>query len=618
MMERLGKVTLIMSVIILFVILLISPKSISATAASNGDSDSYLMNNRTSENGIYGYILSNDKSSACIINYYGATDIKELIIPDTIDGYPVISIGGEGSIIMESYPFGNLGDQWALSYIPYSLFDKCDNLEEIYFPKQLEWIGAGAFSGTKIKKVVLPDMVTYIGEAAFASCYQLEEVILSKNIEIIERYAFEFTAIKNIVLPDTLHHIGNEVFRMCRQLEKVDFGKNISYVGDNVFDRTPWLAQRGNAEYDMLNDFVLLKYNGSSNTPEIPKGTICIVDSAFEDKQITTISIPSTVKYIGESVFNNCINLKEIILPEGLERIGTGAFARSGLLKITIPDTVTDMGQFLFVECENLSEINMGKNIKDIDYDGFEGTPWLEDRNKDEFIIINDTLLLKYNGNSKYPHIPKGIESIAKQAFYRKELEFIEIPASVKYIGGEAFSQTGLESIYFKGNAPEIIRTPFTVKLINSEFELYTKVYYKDGKKGFDDSRWDVFEPEVYTTHTITFDANNGDAKIVVQAYTGQMIKEPKVNKKGYTLDGWFDHGKKFDFDTAIKSDYTLIAKWKELPKKDILYIIKKGDTLTKIANKYNTTVSKIAKSNGIKNVNRIYIGQKLIVAQGK
>lgn len=607
-----------MSTLILCAILFISPKSISASIGSNGDNDSYLKNDRTSENGMYDYILSNDKSSACIINYYGPTDIKELVIPDTIDGYPVISIGGEYSIIVETYPFRNLGDQLALSYIPYSLFDKCEDLEEIKLPKQLEWIGAGAFSGLNLKNALLPDTVIYIGAAAFSSCYQLEEVILSKNIEIIERYAFHFSKIKEIILPDSLIRIENEAFAMCRQLEKVDFGKNISYMGDNVFDRTPWLAKRGNAEYDMLNDFVLLKYNGTSSTPEIPKGTICIVNSAFEGKPITAISIPSTVKYIGETTFNNCKNLNEIILPEGLERIGSGAFSGSGLLKITIPDSVTDMGSYLFVDCDNLREINIGKNVKDIDYDGFRGTPWLEDRNKDEFIIINDTLLLKYNGSSKYPVIPKGIESIAKQAFYRKELEFIEIPASVKYIGGEAFSQTGLESIYFKGNAPEIIRTPFTVKLINSEFELYTKVYYKDGKKGFDDSRWDVFEPEAYTTHTITFDANNGDPKIVVEAYTGQMIKDLKVIKKGYTLDGWYNYEEKYDFDTAVKSNYTLIAKWKEFSKKDILYIVKKGDTLTKIANKYNTTVTKIAKSNGIKNVNRIYIGQKLIVAQAQ
>ncbi len=72
----------------------------------------------------------------------------------------------------------------------------------------------------------------------------------------------------------------------------------------------------------------------------------------------------------------------------------------------------------------------------------FDGTPWLAQRGNAEYDMLNDFVLLKYNGSSKYPVIPKGIESIAKQAFYRKELEFIEIPASVKYIGGEAFSQS--------------------------------------------------------------------------------------------------------------------------------------------------------------------------------
>lgn len=72
------------------------------------------------------------------------------------------------------------------------------------------------------------------------------------------------------------------------------------------------------------------------------------------------------------------------------------------------------------------------------------------------------------------------------------------------------------------------------------------------------------YESEIYTTHTITFDANDGDKKTVVKVYTGQTIKEEKVTKKGYTLVGWYQDGKKFKFSTAIKFDYTLTAngKW--------------------------------------------------------
>lgn len=110
------------------------------------------------------------------------------------------------------------------------------------------------------------------------------------------------------------------------------------------------------------------------------------------------------------------------------------------------------------------------------------------------YILSNDkksACITKYYGprDIKKLVIPKGIKSIAKGAFSRRPIDFIEIPASVKYIGGEAFSVTGLENIYFKGDAPEIVRTPFTVKFLNCEFEQYSKVYYKEGKKGFDDNQ---------------------------------------------------------------------------------------------------------------------------------
>ena len=43
-------------------------------------------------------------------------------------------------------------------------------------------------------------------------------------------------------------------------------------------------------------------------------------------------------------------------------------------------------------------------------------------------------------------------------------------------------------------------------------------------------------------------------------------------------------------------------------------YIIKKGDTLSAIASKYNTTYQELAKLNNIKNPNLIYVDQKLLI----
>lgn len=51
-----------------------------------------------------------------------------------------------------------------------------------------------------------------------------------------------------------------------------------------------------------------------------------------------------------------------------------------------------------------------------------------------------------------------------------------------------------------------------------------------------------------------------------------------------------------------------------EQKQSEIVYTVRAGDTLSAIANKYKTTYQKIAKDNGIKNVNIIYVGQKLVI----
>lgn len=50
---------------------------------------------------------------------------------------------------------------------------------------------------------------------------------------------------------------------------------------------------------------------------------------------------------------------------------------------------------------------------------------------------------------------------------------------------------------------------------------------------------------------------------------------------------------------------------------KEVVYIVKSGDTLSGIASKYGTTYQKIAADNGIGNPNLIYPGQKLIIKSG-
>lgn len=49
-------------------------------------------------------------------------------------------------------------------------------------------------------------------------------------------------------------------------------------------------------------------------------------------------------------------------------------------------------------------------------------------------------------------------------------------------------------------------------------------------------------------------------------------------------------------------------------PLEEVIYVVKRGDTLSRIALNHGTTVNNIASLNGIKNVNLIYVGQRLII----
>ena len=62
---------------------------------------------------------------------------------------------------------------------------------------------------------------------------------------------------------------------------------------------------------------------------------------------------------------------------------------------------------------------------------------------------------------------------------------------------------------------------------------------------------------------------------------------------------------------SEVQAKVNEIMKAKET-KKEITYKVQKGDTLSAIAKKYNTTVEAIAKKNNIKDVNKIYVGQSL------
>ena len=164
-------------------------------------------------------------------------------------------------------------------------------LKEITFPGTLKTIGTSAFQNAPLSEVVLPDSVTTVGNGAFVSNdkakTKITKVTLSKNLSAIPASMFTSQAIKEVEIPEGVTSIGMRAFA-GNYVEKVTIPDTVTSIGNY----------------------------------------------AFQNNQLQKVEIPSKVKSIGSYVFqrtneDHSATIKEIILHEGLESIGTKAFGQA-------------------------------------------------------------------------------------------------------------------------------------------------------------------------------------------------------------------------------------------------------------------------------------------------
>lgn len=100
-------------------------------------------------------------------------------------------------------------------------------------------------------------------------------------------------------------------------------------------------------------DIVIPEYSPSGDKVTKIKG------HAFSGRdQIKSIQIPETVTFIGESAFENCVNLEKVNLPKKITTINSYTFSGCKNLKeLTIPSGVTFIGEKAFAECICLKSI---------------------------------------------------------------------------------------------------------------------------------------------------------------------------------------------------------------------------------------------------------------------
>lgn len=278
-------------------------------------------------------------------------------------------------------------------------------------------IGAGAFYGSGIEEIDIPENITSIGAEAFKNS-SLTKFTVPEGIKVINASTFDSCAsLTTITLHDGITSIGQNAFANCSKLDDVTLPANLTTINGNTFQNCTSL--KNITLNEGLRSIQRSAFNGCTNLRSItlPSSISSIGIGAFADcSRLASIVIPAAVLSIGNGAFTGCRNLESITVDEGntvyasynnciinineknivlgcktstipttqvngeyvVTSIGDDAFNGSGITGITIPENITSIGARAFQNCTSLNSIVLSESLTKISTNTFYGCTALE------------------------------------------------------------------------------------------------------------------------------------------------------------------------------------------------------------------------------------------------
>ncbi len=206
---------------------------------------------------------------------------------------------------------------------------------------------------------------------------------------------------------------------------------------------------------------------------------------AFTNTSIRFIDFPTKLKTIGDNAFDNRFLTGPLVLPEGLDSIGKEAFQKNFITEVTIPESVRAIGQSAFYDnqslksvtlnnrmetinrslfnyCKKLAVVRGGKNVKIVDQTAFAGCDSLRSISDITPVTINSSAF--YNCRKLESLNFSRIKSIGYESFYNcfglKEADLTTLTS----INGRSFiGCTGLKKVTLGNDITTIKSEAFNV-----------------------------------------------------------------------------------------------------------------------------------------------------------
>ena len=347
--------------------------------------------------------------------------------------------------------------------------------------------GAADYQGAGDGVVIIPDAVskdgkvydvTNISSYAFNRCSKLREITVGDNVQKISEGAFCLSGLSKI-------HIG-------KQVQQIETTWLVPFEGTKLEEIT----------IDPENTFYTVK-DGVLFTADMSE----LVRYPSRDPR-TEYTIPDSVTKISQYAFESVRNVKNMVLPSGVEEIGAAAFeASTALYPVQDLRNVKRLGAMAFADVKNLKMILLGENLQIYMGKAYQNTNQIIIRSGIESLYLPEGTKTSYevlNGCDGVRSVVfgKGMTLHKGDGAYCKELETIILPEDLTEIP-ENFAKgcTSLKSIYIPETVTKIGENAFqddTVALYGKK-DSVAESYAKEMGLAFEDIDGHVHQYEPYS-----------------------------------------------------------------------------------------------------------------------
>jgi len=285
-------------------------------------------------------------------------------------------------------------------------------------------------------KAVITEDVDAIQRELFKVFTNLEIIDIRSNVNVIDYRAFyNLKNLYELYLPASLQYIGSYAFSQCNNLESVYY-------------------------YGTIEDWMNIQFDGWSSNPMYYAESIYMLNENNKWSEIEEIRISEGITSISYNQFRSFKDLETVYIPASIKYIGSEAF----------------------YECSNLENVYYYGTIEDwmnIQFEGSSSNPMNYARN---FYLLNE------NGEWYQINevaISEGETEIKAYQFrYFRTLNSIYIPASIKYIGSEAFYEcNNLTNVYYYGTLEDWMNIEFADTWSSNPMS-YARNFYMLNDKG--------------------------------------------------------------------------------------------------------------------------------------